>query len=271
MQVIDNSYADSGKACVVSINSYDSSEDVSATPIADAQASGYNGIVGLNFLAQDCGSLCVANANIGLYYTCSGTTCTSSTAALNLQMTNPVSMLQYDNNGVVLSFGAMNFTGASSATGQMFLGIGTQANNTPSASVKTLTADPNENDNNFTYFTTSFQGSTLTGFIDSGSGCLAFPFSNATLLPEDQSVFTPKSPVSLSATQIGYNNIQSTVSFTVAGWNNDMVQPECGESLGNSFASSDFDWGFPFFVGRSVYVGLEGATSTLGSGLYWAY
>ena len=36
-------------------------------------------------------------------------------------------------------------------------------------------------------------------------------------------------------------------------------------------SSSYFDWGFPFFLGKTVYVGIEGQPQTIGTAPFWAY
>jgi hypothetical protein len=43
-----------------------------------------------------------------------------------------------------------------------------------------------------------------------------------------------------------------------------------GGSIGRS-NSSTFDWGMPFFFGRTVFVAIDGASTLHGTGPYWAY
>ncbi len=92
----------------------------------------FNGILGVSLFAQDCGSTCTTNANVGIYYVCSATTCTSTTAPLSNQVQNPVALLPVDNNGVILELPSISLGGTPSVNGSLVLGIGTQSNNSPS-------------------------------------------------------------------------------------------------------------------------------------------
>jgi hypothetical protein len=54
-------------------------------------------------------------------------------------------------------------------------------------------------------------------------------------------------------------NTQSLVNTRNSVFNN----------LGGNF--STFDWGLPFFLGRTVFVGIEGQASSLGTGPFFAF
>lgn len=231
--------------------------------------AGFNGILGVSFFAQDCGSACVSSARIGMYFSCGGSGCVGTTVPLSSQIQNPVAFLPEDNNGVIVELPGVPAGGATSVDGSLLLGIGTKSNNIPSA-VTTYTAD------RFGNFTTTFNGILYSSFTDTGTNGLFFPSPSESLLPDcafpNSAWFCPQSTVDLSATITGSAGSPSgAVSFQIGNF------VSLAKSSNNVFADVggqswvDFEWGLPFFLGRNVYIGLEGKSSSLGSGLYWAY
>jgi len=253
IQVIDSTFSKVPKTC--------------GTPDSSPTLAGFNGILGAGLFADDCGSYCVNTANNGIYYLCSGSTCTSSTVALSDQVQNPVALLPQDNNGVIVQLPSVSLCGYTYVNGSLILGIGTQSNNTPSG-VVAYDADQ------YGEFITVFNGTTYSqSFIDSGSNSLAFPTPTTIALSTCSGWFCPSSTMSLSATNKGYSGSPSgDVSFQIGNasslfQSSNMVFAE----VGGSMPGQSFDWGLPFYFGRSVYVGIEGKTSSLGTGPYWAY
>jgi len=241
--------------------------------------AGYNGILGVGLFVQDCGSACESpNSNNGQYYSCSGLSCTGTAASISSQVQNPVALLQVDNNGVIVELPSLPLGGSPSVNGSLILGIGTQTNNQPSAGV---TAYPT--DNVYGEFTTIFEGSSLTSsFIDTGSNSLSFPSKTSSYnltgqLPDCKinpgwfcPAVTPPAAVAYSAINGAIGS--PTVNFQIgnaddlfSSTNNVFVE------LGGEGSAGSFDWGLPFFFGRYVYIGIEGTSSSLGSGPYFAY
>ncbi len=261
IQIINQKFAKPPSAC--------------AGPYADTSPSqtpgaGFNGILGVGLFGHDCGSVCADTANNGMYYSCSGSSCSGVAAPLPDQVQNPVSLLPGDNNGVILSLPSVSSTGSASATGSLILGIGTQSNNTPWA-VTTYGADGNGE------FTTVFNGHTYSAaVIDSGSNALFFPSGIAQCSGTNTGWYCPQSILSLLATNKGASGAPSAkLSFFVA--NADVLMPNITlvpNAVFNDLAApvpGIFDWGLPFFFGRDVYVGIDGTVSPIGTGPYWAY
>ena len=252
IQVIDATFGTRPRACLNA-----------DTKPSDA---GFNGILGVGLLAQDCGAACVSSAI--WYYACTGSTCSGSTAPLTSQVQNPVALLPRDNNGVLVQLPGVSLGGVPSVNGSLILGIGTQSNNTPGA----VTAYPA---NSSGEFTTTFNGTSFaTSFIDSGSNGLFFS-APSSLLPDcvaNPGFYCPPTTTSLSAINTGaFGSPSGTVPFQIGNLDSlnssgNRVFSEVGGSGGGGF-----DWGLPFFLGRNVFVGIDGKGSSLGSGPYWAY
>jgi hypothetical protein len=234
-------------------------------------STGYTAILGVGLFAQDCGSTCVTASNNDTYYSC-GSTCVSTALPLTSQVTNPVTALTQDNNGVILELPSVALGGlASINTAYLVLGIGTRSNNTPS-NVTAFSTDQNGE------YTDVFSGTGYESFVDSGSNALLFPGTSAMGLPDcsgsNSSFFCPTSTLSFSAVNTAASGSPtSQINFQVGNMvslqnTGDLVFVELG---GSSTASDGFDWGLPFFMGRNVYVGFESTSSSLGAGPYWAY
>ena len=234
---------------------------------------GANGLLGVGVFAQDCGSACAGVVDNGNYYACTSTQCQPTTAALASQVVNPITLFPADNNGVVIQLPSVAAQGAATLTGYLIFGIDTQANN-KSGSQSVLTLDPNTG-----FFETNYGGQTLTqSFLDTGSN--AFFFNDSSIVkctdPNLDAFYCPAGAQSPTATLEGQNAASATLTFSVGNAEtllsnepNFAVFPGlAGPYIG---ATATFDWGLPFFLGRTVYSAVENATTAVGTGPYVAF
>jgi hypothetical protein len=236
--------------------------------IGTVAALGANGILGVGLFNQDCGSACTTQVVPGTYYECTASTCTGTTMPLPNQVANPVAAFATDNNGVALAMPTVALGGATTLTGALIFGIDTQANNKiGSATVYATNSSGN--------FTTTYKGTSLTSsFLDSGSNGFFFPDSTIRLCSASPGFYCPTTTLFLSAVNTSFNGAASgTVTFSVENLqalDATVRAASVGGSLGSTRRPRAFDWGMPFFFGRTVFVGID--QSTLGGpGPYWAY
>lgn len=237
-------------------------------------SAGFNGILGVGLFEHDCGTACTTQAKNNLYYTCTGSNCSGTAVSLENQVQNPVPLLAKDNNGIIVELPLVPAEGQRSAQGYLVLGIGTQPNNQP-AGVMTFSADPTTGD-----FNTFFNGSNYPGFLDTGSNGLFFPAKTIHSLADCSAInpslkgwLCPSSPIDFSALNTGSTGNSSTsVPFQIG--NLELLMHGSHRvflNIGANIKGKIFDWGLPFFIGRNVYIGIQGRTSNLGTGPYFAY
>lgn len=228
---------------------------------------GANGILGIGVFKEDCGSVCVNSASSGMYYACTGNSCTGTSLPLAQQVFNPVSAFPQDNNGVVLVLPAVPAGGSNSVTGSLIFGIGTQTNNTFASETVYAT-------NNVGNFTTTYKGKALgSSYLDSGSNGYYFPDSTITLCTSSDGFYCPAATLSLSAVNTSGDSTRpasGTVNFNLENIDK-LASAVTAASVGGTAGSSTFDWGLPFFFGRRVFVAIENASTPKGKGPYWAY
>jgi hypothetical protein len=237
---------------------------VAVVDFSPSQA-GFNGILGVGLFPFDS----------GFYYTCAPLPCVPVTLPASQQVQNPVGLLPVDNNGVIVALPSVPASGSPSVTGSLILGIGTESNNQPSG----VTVLPTDSSGQIVtrFHPRSGVSTQNVGIIDSGSSVIYFSDSSLSipLCPGGLSfLYCPSSPLTFSAVNTELSGSPSSlVSFQIA-------DPRPLLNVGNAaisniggpaFFTGLFDWGLPFFFGRTVYVGLSGKTSVLGAGPFFAY
>jgi Protein of unknown function (DUF3443) len=246
-------------------------------PAEDTVAAfGANGIIGIGPFGQDCGANCVSTVDNGDYYACTSTQCDPTEVALDSQVPNVITLFATDNNGAIIQLPSVASTGATTVSGYMIFGIDTESNNkSGSQTVLTLNASYGE-------FTTVFNGQSLAqSFLDTGSN--GFYFNDSSLTQCTASGLTefycPTSTQNLMAQLQGQTpDGQATTtsvneSFSVNNPENYIADDAAVPGLAGTYpgTTSTFDWGLPFYFGRTVYTAIQGAVTSVGTGPYVAF
>jgi len=268
-------------------------------PLNDVVSFGANGVLGVGLFVADCltGASCPAGS--GFYYTCTAPgTCTDVAVGSKQQVSNPVAAFAAinngtpDNNGVILTLPSVGPSGALNPTGgSLVFGINTQSNNKSGAQTvylsdylqhfnSTITAITNTSA--YTVTTTPYASS----FIDSGSNGIFLP---GTTIPSNSGgFFVPTQPASevltLTASIQGtdpYTNLPTgaitPITFSVGNADNLLAFNNTAFSNlgGSNLPGTGVDWGSPFFMGRTVYIGLENSVISINNssatGPFWAF
>ncbi len=236
----------------------------------------FNGILGVGYP--------FSQYDMEYYYACSSPTACSKSDELSCSDTknpsdpchvsNPVFSLPVDNNGVEVTLPGVGTNGASSVTGTLTFGLGTQSDNSL-AGLSVYGVSGSSACNSSFYLDATFTGlaaSGACGFLDSGSNALFFGTTTFTVCsPLNNGWYCPSpSPTPLSLTLIGSNQIQNSFSLQVLNYDTSIAGS--GKFAWNDLAGpigskATFDAGIDFFFGRTVAVGYL----TSGQSPFWAF
>jgi len=224
-----------------------------------------HGILGIGTAMFDCGSTCASTTVNNVYYGCTGsgssTSCTDLAVPTTKQVANPVRQFAIDNTGVILNMPAVTAAGSTSASGFLTFGIGTNANNVlPSSGIQKLTTD---------YFG-NMQSASLSGtgvnaaFFDTGSNGLFYLESLTRCVPSI-GFYCPSSTLSRTPSVTGFNSTTASIALNIA--NAQSLFNDGGfafNNVGGATSGTAFDFGMPFFYGRTVYIGYDPASGGVG-------
>jgi hypothetical protein len=249
--------------------------DCSGTAQNTVASFGANGILGVGPFPNDCGAACATTpVPEGTYYTCpTPSTCANATASLTQQIPNPVTLFATDNNGVIVELPAVAAGGATSASGSLVFGIGTEGNNAL-GSATILGANTQSGWINATYNGSVYEHS----YLDSGSNATYLVNTGIPVCANNTSApgfFCPSSTLSQSAVLQGTGAATATADFSIANAN-DLFNANPTATAVDSLAvpngdPDSLDLGLTFFYGHNIYTAIEGQSTPGGDGPYFAY
>jgi Protein of unknown function (DUF3443) len=253
---------------------------------------GSNGILGIGGFIFDCGNSCTTvSFTAGYpYYICPNGTCQAVGAPTVDQAVNPVAQFTgSDNNGVMITLPTVTSTGAVSVSGTMNFGIATRTDNAlGSAIIYALDACGNFPTVNFggnSYTDTQCTNNTggLGGFLDTGSNALyvsdantlkSFGISDCPSSTGGSGFYCVNGGMATlsNANLVGFGGVGSAnISLnindatTLFSTNNAVFNDLGSDSMLGGNPSTDFwDLGLPFFLGRTVFVGIAGTAMPAG-------
>jgi hypothetical protein len=226
-----------------------------------------NGILGVGPWQTDQG---VSN-----YFACdSGGTC--NVLLPPEYVTNPITKFSAgNNNGITLVFNSVAQSGVYDADGYGIFGVGSFPSNTPGSGGNAYNVFQIESGSPIPInINSTFQGSVLPSFIDTGSNFLffAFPFLNV-CTGTNQGYFCPPTLTVEAATMTGVdgrgNSSSATVLFSIG--NADSLANSGNttfSNIGAVFGIPGIDWGMPFYFGRTVYMVFAGESATINGVTY---
>ena len=229
---------------------------------------GANGILGIGPEPTDCyiqgSDLCNGSQGsiIPAYYLCPSSGCASSesavtvSASLGQQVLNPVFGFSVNNNGTAITFPALAGASAPVADGALVFGIGTASNNGIPGTATGLLLDSND------FIATVFNAQTLSSsFIDSGSNGFFFPSSITNCPAPNTGFYCPATTQALTATTQDGSAHSKVVSFSIDDASTLLTTNDTAfGTLGGAGGTSSFDFGAPFFYGKTVFTGIDSST-----------
>ncbi len=241
----------------------------SAPVMTQPSSVGANGVLGLSLFVND----------KQRYFDCVSPSSRCSIAiAPGLQVQNPVALFDSDsngvsdNNGVLVQLPALTSNGARSANGYLVFGVDTRDNNRL-GSANVVPVNPFSG-----FFSTAINGiSRDNSFIDSGSNGLFFndPLTNSPLSTSCNTAsfgfYCPVLTQNMTASiQLARTSVD--VKFSIVNADS-LVQSGnyAFNTLGGKFDNASFDWGLPFFFGRSVFTVIEGHPVGTLTGPFYAF